>query len=240
MSYNPVRAKNNGQQHRQRRLDPHAGIKRHNTAALSGPQGVHHSDIRFRKDTDRGWRVDHFKGDKFEVVYEFICARNNTGKIVHPKKDRCLRVLSGSLYITVDDMQFEITAGQAYSIPKKTEYEMASMGVGDTEVLFSQGADYEKDLKQITKPGAYNVNTNTILPSVNDENQPIKVDRSRAKQTAEKIQQERIRINREKRQALGAPADGEAPKPVKKRPPLPGQVVEGSNPKPIGAGGYAE
>lgn len=234
MSYNPARVDPQVRQRQaqQRRMNPHAGVKHSTIVGRDGPRGINVADIRNRQSTERGWRVLTFKGEDFEMVYEYICARNSTGQIKNEEQDRCLRVLAGMVYITIDGQANEIQTGQGFAIPKGMVYELATTGTTDAEVLFCQGPDYEKNIEQVSKA----VKTNTVNVVPEPKAAPVRTPRRKpqAQAAAEKIEAERARRAAKKRQAAepGTPKD--------ERPPLATQQVVGVNPSPVGAGGYAD
>ena len=256
MSYNPNRQKNAAVK-RQRRLDPRAGTRYSDVVSRFGPRAATISDVRSKVNTPRGWRVEIHKGEFFEMIYEFICARNATGVIKNDDQDRAIRVLSGSIFVTVGSEVFELTTGSSYAFPKGTEYQLSTAGDFDSEVVFCQGPDYEEMIEQLTPPDAVNVSTSIKLPDEIRSSLP-KVDRDKAQMHAERIQADRKARDHRRKQALvdpsseesvAAPAEvataDEGDAPVKKTPPPPrghtplsGQSVEGVNPRPIGAGGY--
>jgi mannose-6-phosphate isomerase-like protein (cupin superfamily) len=133
MSHNPNRAAGASRK-KARRNNPHAGHRRRRPTT---PQGVDYGDIHSRSITDRGWKVEYFGGDDFEVVYELIAAGNATGKIKNDDADRTVRVLEGILYVLVPgSLPAEVRKNQVCTFPKGTEYELSSSMHGDVEVLF--------------------------------------------------------------------------------------------------------
>lgn len=235
MSYNPARVDPQVRQRQaqQRRMNPHAGVKHSTIVGRDGPRGINVADIRNRQTTERGWRVNTFKGEDFEMIYEYLCARNSTGQIKNEDQDRCLRVLAGMVFVTIDGHANEIHTGQGFAIPKGTTYELATSGTTDAEVLFCQGPDYEKNIEQVSEA----IKTNTV--NVSPEPQAAPVVRTprrkpQAQMAAERIEAQRAKRASKKQQAAmpGTPKD--------ERPPLATQQVVGVNPKPVGAGGYAD
>lgn len=251
MSYNPDvhgagASKNRGR--RQRRLDPRAGVKASDIRARYGPQAATIDDVRNKINTDRGWRVDIHKGDTFEMVYEFICARNSTGIIRNDEHDRAIRVLGGEIYLTLDNEIVPLKAGDSYSIDAGTEYQIATSGSFDSEVIFCQGPDYEETLEQVSPPEAVNATMHLPLPREQGPAQP-RVSGEQAQLQAQIQQFHRQRREAARRQSAGRPqssSDGATTAgdvrrtPPPSRAPLSGQQVQGVNPRPVGAGGYGE
>lgn len=222
MSYNPRVHSSEGRVSRRPLPVPQAGRKHSTIAAKQGIIGVHTVDLNNRVTTMSGWRIPYFSGDQFEVYYELLCARNSLGMVKHPSKDRCVRVLGGHLFVTSDGEINTVLTNQVCSLKSGTAYELASSGDSDVEMLVIQAKDYEKDLEKITEPNSKNstpvvsVVERVVTPKTNSE--------------AAKIEAERIKSLRAERN-----------NPVPKRPrrqPLPGQQVEGINPRPVGAGGF--
>jgi len=249
--YNPTRMNpNNLKRNSQRRYNPHAGRKHSDIIANQGPKSVFISDLAQRISTDRGWKIVHFEGEDFEVVYEYICSKNATGKIVNKEGDRCIRVLSGQIFLTVNADQISLRTGQAYPIPKGLEYELATLGTEDAEVLFCQKRDYEKEIEQLTESTAQNAKMIAVMPK--DPTLPSRISSDKAKLAASKIQEQRdarekiLRSAMDRGQPMKAPANitGEentqSSAPIKARPPLAGQNVSGFSPMPVGARGFGD
>lgn len=235
MSYNPARVDPQVRQRQaqQRRQNPHAGVKHSTIVGRDGPRGINVADIRNRQSTERGWRVATFKGDDFEMIYEYICARNSTGQIKNEDQDRAIRVLAGMIYVTIDGQVNEIQTGQGFAIPKGTVYELATSGTTDAEVLFCQGPDYDKSIEQVSE--AVKNNAVNVVP----EPQAAPIVRTPRRKPQAQMAAERIEAQRAKRAAKKQQvADPGTPRD--ERPPLATQQVVGVNPKPVGAGGYAD
>lgn len=248
MSYNPNRQKN-ALAKRQRKLDPRAGLRYSEVVSRFGPGAATIDDARSKVDTDRGWRVEIHKGDEFEMIYEFICSRNATGKIRNEDQDRAIRVLGGMVFLTIGSEVFELRAGSSYSFPKGVEYQLATSGDFDAEVIFCQGVDYEENIEQLTPPDL-NAVTKTRLPTEPLPGPP-RVDNGKAQEQAERIKARRAAREVRKKLALQNSGGAEeaaspeaqvkkTPPPRRGRAPLAAQQVVGVNPRPIGAGGYNE
>lgn len=231
MSYNPARA--NGRpvaaatKARQRIPIPGSGIRHSQIAQREGPRGINVVDIRNREDTARGWRVLTFKGDEFEMVYEYICARNHTGLIKNEKQDRCFRVLAGMVFVTVGEETTQVQTGQGHALPKGMEYALSTSGTGDAEVLFCQGSDYDKNVTQISEPQKISATAVAPEPKAAPQREPRS---SQSAAQAAKIEAERAAREKVRRTPVGK----------KERSPLPSQVVTGVSPRPVGAAGYGD
>jgi mannose-6-phosphate isomerase-like protein (cupin superfamily) len=164
--------------------------------------------------------VEYFKGEEFEVRYELIAAHNATGKIKNDEADRVVRVLRGQLFILQDGNIVTLREGQAYSLPKGTEYEMCSDNSSDVEVLLCQGSNYEKNVKIIEESEISNVNPVTVIQ---DRTVPPRRKSSKAMEAAQMISSEKMA-----RQAARNPAK------KKLSSALPGQNEPGANLQPMG------
>lgn len=256
MSYNPARQQGgvSVNPRRQRRLDPRAGIRHSEIIAKQGPSAATMTDMRNRVETPRGWRSVMFCGDDFEMIFEYICSKNSTGGLLHPEKDRVLRLMAGELYVTMNDETVHLRSGSSFILPKGIEYKIATSGTLDAEIIFCQGANYEKDLEQRSEPEA--ISAETKMSSVGDDDVPVrqKTSTEQTRQQAEKIAEERRQRDIAKRQGLPRVVDEQslaatsgaesvAPPSPRRTPPrrvLPGQQVTGVNPRPMGAGGPGE
>jgi len=228
MSYNPNRIANAGTQHRKpRHLDPYAGRKHSQIVSRSGPSSVRFSDFNNRKDTPHGWCIPAFNGKDFEVEYQFMCARNSTGRVRHPTKDRCIRVLAGQLFVIINDETVTVAPNQSFAIEAGVEYVMATSGTGDAEMLVCQGAGYESDLEHLGPAEA--LNTVPVAGQVLPEVLPPHAHREDSMAHQQAAAQAAATAERRAKRT-----------PVKGRPPLPGQQVDGVNPRPAGAAGFSE
>lgn len=136
MSYNPNRASGSNTRKTARKYDPRTG---HRRAKDNTPLGIAPSDLSLREVTNRGWRIPHFEGEEFEVVYELIAAGNSSGVIKNSESDRVIRVIRGHLFVLAGGETISLREGQVFSVEKGTEYEFASDMGSDVEVLFCQG-----------------------------------------------------------------------------------------------------
>lgn len=256
MSYNPDRQRAGTRlSQKVRRLDPRAGVKVSDIIKQRGPQAATLNDIQHKQNTLRGWKVVIHEGDQFEMVYEYICARNASGLIRHNSLDRALRVLAGELYITVGDEVAVLKSGDSYSLPAKLEYQFGTSGSFDTEVMFCQGPKYEDTLEQLVDSEATNADLLLKLPNEVAPQQTSfdPISRAKAQQHADKLAYDRHRREIIRRQAASGKSTADlnsetvssgsevvkAPTSGRKAP-LAGQQVVGVNPRPIGAGGYTD
>ena len=220
MSHNPNRAMGANSRRVARKYDPKAG---HRRKRGGGPQGIDLGELQNRESTSRGWRVTCHKGDEFEMVYELIAAHNATGKIKNDSSDRAIRVLRGQLFVLVDGNIITVREGQAYSIPKGTEYELCSDTARDVEVLICQGSDYEDGVEIIVESDVANPNPmTTAIP----EQMPVpkRSSTGKALEAAQKISSEKMA-----RQAARNPARKKGGVAS-----LPGVNEPGANLRPMG------
>ena len=227
--YNPARINGGGRAKRSRIPNPHSGRKHSQIVARLGPQAVQFSDLQDKKATNYGWKILSFKGEDFEVEYQYMCARNNSGVVKHKTKDKCIRVLSGQMFVIIDKEAIPLRAGQTFAIKAGNEYALATSGTGDAELVVCQGSNYDEDLVLIHPSDAVNPETNVpLIP-------PQAAVESRSKRESSKAQQhaETVAVKQKKRRGERVPVKSD-----KRRPPLEGQQVTGINPSPIGAGGY--
>jgi uncharacterized cupin superfamily protein len=195
-----------------------------------------------------------FCGDEFEMVYEYICAKNASGGVCHPEKDRSLRLMAGELFLTINGEVVHLRSGSSFAIPKGIEYQIATSGTLDAEIIFCQGSKYEEDLEQRSDPESVNTDTRVSLP--NTEQAPttrVKTSEEATRKQAEKMQEDRHRREVARRQGLsrvvdeqstastsGAEAVTASPRRTPPRRVLPGQQVQGVNPRPMGASGFGD
>jgi mannose-6-phosphate isomerase-like protein (cupin superfamily) len=248
MSYNPHRhGTQAAQAKRQRNMNPHAGVKLSDIIARQGPQAATIDDYRGKVETPRGWRVEQFKGDTFEMIFEFICSKNSTGMIKHETEDRSLRVLGGELFVQINGTTARLRPGNAIAIPAGTEYSLATSGTTDAEVIFCQGAGYEDSLEQLSDPCLNDVTRMLDVVEVDRALAPSTSDKARAQ--AERIEAERRQREAAKRSAQsgqqvqqsgGTSQEAVVAKTPPRRAPLTGQQVQGMSPRPIGASGYGD
>jgi mannose-6-phosphate isomerase-like protein (cupin superfamily) len=245
MSYNPrVHTAGGPVSRKPRRIfDPRAGIKHSTLVNKRGPVGASAADAMNRVATPSGWRILYFEGDTFEVYYELLCARNASGILRHPTKDRVVRVLAGQLFITSNGNIESVLLNQVCSLPSNTEYELASSGDSDVELFIIQGRDYETDVERLTAASATNGRSSFIPSKIAPEVARVSADK--AELEAARIRDERMVQERRKHQRSPVPKKlnealpGSAT-PPSQQPPLPGQQVVGVNLRPMGARGFGD
>jgi mannose-6-phosphate isomerase-like protein (cupin superfamily) len=239
MSYNPnIHGKEGKRVARRRQADPKAGKRHSDIVRAMGPRGTNIEDIRNRQSTPHGWKIPYHQGEEFEMYYEYLCARNGTGVIRNDEHDRCIRILVGMLFVTRDSQITTLYAGQAVVMEKGSEYELATSGDTDAELLVCQGANYAATVEQVTQP----TKTNPVMTQGPKEapSRDSRVDPERAKQTALMMKADRERRKQPvQKKTVVNELGQEVPAPSGKAP-LPGQSVIGINPKPVGAGGYGD
>jgi len=254
MSYNPSRQSAASNPRRQRRLDPRAGIHHSDIIAKHGPAAATITDLRHREETSRGWRAVLFCGDEFEMIYEYICAKNASGMICNPEKDRALRLMAGELFITTGGEVAHLHSGASLALPKGIEYQIATSGTADAELIFCQGSDYENSLEQISDPEAVNAETKMNLVEPSDTPAREKVSAESTRKYAEKMQEQRHQRDVDRRRGLSRVVDEQSaaatsgaeavvtatPRRTPPRRVLPGQQVQGVNPRPMGAAGFGD
>ncbi|MCJ7759717.1 hypothetical protein MUP59_01045 [Candidatus Bathyarchaeota archaeon] len=178
-----------------------------------------------KETTSDGWKIPIFRGSDFDVFYRYICAKNNTGLLMHETKDRVIRVLAGRLYVVLSEETQELIASQSITLERGTVYGLATSGTEDVELIVCQGHDYANEIKQISAPESVSV----VPMAANPKAAPQTVRRSEsiAQQQAAQLGA----AKEEKRKASRTPYQGRAP--------LVGQQVIGLNPRPIGAAGFS-
>jgi hypothetical protein len=107
MSYNPNRA--NKAKARQRRYDPHAGVKRSDIAKRR--EVGSHAPIASRENTRFGYTSEVFSGPSFTNLYMCLLQGNNTGIGVTHKGDRSIRIMNGILFVTTVTKTREVVGG---------------------------------------------------------------------------------------------------------------------------------
>jgi hypothetical protein len=244
--YNPKRHGPQARDNCKRRAaDPRSGIRHSDIMGRRGPIAISSVDVQNRVATPSGWRIPYFSGDTFETYYEIICARNSSGKVKHETKDRCVRVLAGQLFVTIDGQVKSVLANQTCAFVHGFEYEYASPGDSDVEVLVCQGSEYEKDLIQITESGMTNKSTSLFADT---SPLPPRVPTVRSEQTAARMREERVERDRLKGKRSPVPKKLSEVTPgtalAQTRPggrdPFPGQQVVGVSPRPVGMGGFRD
>jgi len=223
MSFNPKRLQGNVVR-RDRTQYPHAGHKHSEIMGRSGPRASL-ADMSKKEVTPDGWMIPIFNGSDFDVLYRYICARNNTGQVMHETKDCVVRVLAGRLYVVLSGETQELIANQSIALVCGVPYGLATSGTEDVELIVCWGHDYLKEIKQVSTPEATNVIPKAAAP--------IAVPHI-SRRSESMAQQQAVQLGaakEEKRKASRTPFQGRAP--------LAGQQVVGLNPRPVGAAGFS-
>ena len=121
----------------------------------------HDSAVRVvgdRERTSTGYRIPGFRGKKFETIYEVMLAGSSTDLLMHPTKDRTMRVLEGNGYAVVAQedgslKQYRLSPGDEVAFEAKQPYRIATGGL-NLAVLFSQEAKYDSRLQVQEEQGA--------------------------------------------------------------------------------------
>jgi len=149
MSYNPTRAKNfykNPSRRRRLAPNPHAGTKHSDIVRRNGMGAT--VPLENRQQTASGFMASVFENDKFSVRQEVLAAGSSIGWGCNKKADRVIKVLTGVLYITVEEggekAMKTVQAGGYFRAPRKTQYGYATSGTADAEILVIESADYHK------------------------------------------------------------------------------------------------
>ena len=108
-----------------------------------------------RQKTDTGFRVPGFAGKSFETFYEVMLPGTSTPTLLHPKKDRTIRVMAGSAFVvisrtlddgTVDTTQRRVIAGDEVALERGLTYRIATANE-QLELVVCQQAKYEASLE---------------------------------------------------------------------------------------------
>jgi hypothetical protein len=135
-----------------------------------------------------------------------------------------------------------VLMNQVCSFPHGNEYEFASSGDSDVEILVIQENDYESGLEHITESAT---NAQAVSPFIDVTPALPRISSEKAEAEAARIKEERAAIERNKGRRSPVPkkVDEVLPTAASRpggRPPLPGQQVIGVNPRPVGAGGFRD
>jgi mannose-6-phosphate isomerase-like protein (cupin superfamily) len=103
-----------------------------------------------REKTDTGYKVPGYKGKSFETYYEYMMAGSSTPFLKHEKKDRTIRVLSGTafvvFYVEGGQSQKRLIPGDEISLERGNTYRIATSNE-DVELLGCQQVNYENKLE---------------------------------------------------------------------------------------------
>jgi mannose-6-phosphate isomerase-like protein (cupin superfamily) len=240
MSYNPnlhLKSQNN----RRPRVPDLACRQRNQTNFKRTSQvSVNLDDMSKKVTTLSGWKIPYSTGEQFEVYYELLCANNSTGMLKHETKDRCIRILSGKLFINVEGEISSFFANQVCNLNKGMSYELASSGDSDVEMLVIQTFGYDKDVKHLTQASAISSIQTTVSEQAVPERQLVRPSRDRSL-IAAKIKQEE-QLKRMDPDSIDSSVPGMPRRKVGRpqRPPLAAQQVEGVNLRPMGAAGFGD
>jgi mannose-6-phosphate isomerase-like protein (cupin superfamily) len=210
MSYNPNRHAG-GIQRKTRSFPPPQQARVKNDSAVKIAQ----ADLQNGENTSYGKKLVLFKNKNFESELHLIGPRNNTGKVKHLKKDRYIHVVSGLIYVSLGEEFTPVTAGQGMCLRAGTFYTLATSGDASALVMFSQDANYEKGLEQVTEVEAV---TPVLVPKL-EAQQVNKGDQELARKQAALTQEKKMKREGGRKQAPVAHRDD--------------GVVMGVNPQPI-------
>jgi hypothetical protein len=140
------------------------------------------------------------------------------------------------VFVTSDGKIETLYAGQARVLAKGEEYELATSGDADAELLVCQGPDYEATCEHITQA----TQTNPVMTHSPKEapSRDSRVDPEKAKKQAKMIKAARDKRRQPVPKKTVTNEMGEEVPAPSGTAPLAGQSVVGINPKPVGAGGY--
>lgn len=163
MSYNPSRTSGN-RRRKERARNPHAGVKHSDIIRRRGVG--FDAPTANREDTRHGFSSEAFSCDTFTQRYSCIFAGNNTGVGYTDSGDRSVRVVAGTLFVTiinkvkstdengstsvkdVADIQ-SFTAGHVVNLRAGTKYSLASTGTTNVELIITESAGYNDNWKEL-------------------------------------------------------------------------------------------
>jgi len=222
MTFNPTRFQKIANRNARHRPTLNDGI--HSTANQSKVMKIDSSSFLNREATEDGWKLPLFSGKDFEFYYKLLSAGNHSGKCVNNKGDLCIFVLSGKLFFGHDKTIDEIKEGQSLVIERGTEFELSSAGRESVELLISQSSKYDNTLKILSAPEAVTREEIKTITGVNSD---------LARGNKELTKQQAINIGNKRTEHTTRNS-------ARTRPPLPGQIVEGASPRPVGPAGFAD
>lgn len=128
-----------------RKIKKHSDIMRRTASSLIVGGG--------REKTETGFRVPGFQGKTFETYFETMLAGTSTPDFKHEKKDRTIRILSGSLFVLKDEgngeTQRTAIAGDEIAFERGTTYRLAT-SKENVEFFVCQSAKYAATLEIIS------------------------------------------------------------------------------------------
>jgi hypothetical protein len=142
---------NLGELKRRRRQPDPRKIKKHSDIMLRTASSLIVGGERER--TETGFRVPGFQGKTFETYFETMLAGTSTPDFKHEKKDRTIRILSGSLFVLKDEgngeTQRTARAGDEIAFERGTTYRLAT-SKESVEFFVCQSAKYAATLDTIS------------------------------------------------------------------------------------------
>jgi hypothetical protein len=126
-----------------------------------------------RVNTATGIAVELFSGP-FVVRSELMSAGNSSGKIVNSKKDRVILVQKGTLCVLVnkEEIPRQIKAGNVFVAKKKEEYEIATLGNTDVELVFIEEPDYASNVKVLSEGNVRAMDTSSLMSGLEETTPP--------------------------------------------------------------------
>jgi mannose-6-phosphate isomerase-like protein (cupin superfamily) len=113
-----------------------------------------------RDKTDYGFVVDGFKGKSFETYFEHMEAQTSSPVLMHEKKDKVIRVLSGILYVICkkDDEAKQVKAipGDEVVLARGTSYRLSTLA-DSADLFICQNAKYTATLEVLDDTTAVSV-----------------------------------------------------------------------------------
>jgi len=187
-----------------------------------------------REKTPTGLVVPGYVGKTFETYYETMLAGTSTASVLHAKKDRTLRILSGTLFILSQkgdepDVQQKAYAGDEIVLERGTTYRLAT-SKEDVEFFVCQSAKYAATLEVVD---GSSLTTQEINPYLLEE----PTHQQRATQSAPRDGQSRRRGSKAKQQLLAQKRGRNSAQVQNSAPnaPIPGRagaIEQGVSPKP--------
>lgn len=157
-------ATNMGDLKRKRRQPDARTIKKHSD--INRNRGHRATVGGTREKTSTGYEVKGFQGKTFETYFENMLAGTSTATLLHAKKDRTLRILSGVLFIMteIDSIQSQTKAipGDEIVLERGTSYRLAT-AKEDVEFFVCQSAKYAATLEVVD---GSSLTTRDINPSL--------------------------------------------------------------------------
>lgn len=130
-----------------RKIKKHSDImRRHSGNVLVGGA---------RERTETGFIVPGYRGKNFETYFETMLAGTATATLYHEKKDRVLRVISGSFFVIIEkdgeQKQSRAIPGDELVFERGTSYRLATAGE-DIEFFVVQSPKYAATLEVSGQP----------------------------------------------------------------------------------------